>query len=1007
MKLYKNFSSKLLGKKANSEEKALTNDVNFKREEQNQSGELIERSFSQASEKERKTISFQLGKTLIDTFNGNQSKTELPLKLFDLYIESLKRKNTELEGIKKVLLVVNDELLQKEVMSLKTINPPITSNTSDKLKLGNAKEKAHSASVKGTALSSGNTDIAPYMSLEAFVSSLDSKNKLEVDINKNFWTNIGIKDTKVFRLIDESIVKVNSIDNKVIYTKAQALLPCTEGEIYQCRFDITALGDINVTVVLEFYNKDQTERLDIKILPLNKALNFNVPEKAEYLRLGLKIQGKGIIEKNKVVLKKKDSLVPKSNRVIDWQLQEGISIIIPSYKGEATILETLGSIALQQNIDFSLLEILIVINGEMDNSVNLIKDFAKLNSKLNIKVSTLKKSSASLARNYGIKKASREYIVFCDDDDMLSPNYLSALYQIAAKDAIGFNYIHDLHSDGRIDQENSINNSLTKAAQEGSHDYSYFNSALTMIACKILPTANLKNMRFDERLKSGEDVVFFSAYYSYFKPKLNITPIKDSFYIRRLRDNSVSRQKLSFDFNITQRLEVIKALFEIKYNGPQDIISTKVRAQCGFIVRYLREFPEDYLKFHLKIIELNITDFPYKYLQSKLDLPVAETLVISFCYAPFVDTSAVIVSKRIYERGVFCDVVSANMSKVRKIDTALMQIDAHLVKDTYLIDLIPAFGNWKCFQIFTSSMLNAVSNKKYKNIYSRSFWPASHFAAFEYKRQNPAVEWVAEFSDPIILDIEGNPRFSEISKDWVESVVNEFNLDQVLLNELNLYVWAELLVYLLADEIIFTCDNQKTLMLEKFPYQTIATRAQKVSIITPHPSLPKEFYISNKVQYELDNAKVNMAYFGAFYKTRRLDDLIEVIKWYHENKLNYKSIKMPHIHIFTEQVDAAKLMIQEEGLDSYFTINPYLSYMDFLAVSNQMDVLIVNDAKANEIFGLNPYLPSKISDYLNSDAKIWAFYEEGSALSNDSNINASSKIGDDKSSREALLILIK
>ncbi len=1001
MKIYKNFSKNFLSRKRELGLPTIEsrNDPSIKSEQS--SVNLIKAQESGKLNKESNTISFQLGKALIDTFNGNKSTAELPMRLFDLYIDSLKRKDKDLGGFNKVLVVAHEELFNKDVQNIKTIiafgtsqvknNPKVPdSNIVDKHYLLNNQQK-----------------IVSYMSLERFAESQSVQNErksLLLDVDRDFCKAFGIKKTNIFNILADNTIKINSSDNKVIYTKSEIFLPCEAGESFTCSFNISTMGSVNLTVLLEFYEDTQSERIDVKILPLNKGLNIIAPPQAKFLRLGLKIQGQGLVEKNKIQFIQKNIQTNKPYpEAIGWQLKEGISIIIPSYKGEATILSTLDSIAKQKNIDLSILEVLVIINGELDNSPNLIKEYINSKPNIDIKTTILKKAGASLARNYGIKKATKEYVVFCDDDDMLSPNYLASLYKIASKNTLGFSYIHDLNVDGTMNSDNAINRALIKANQEQNQDLKNLTSALTMIACKIIPTLNLKKLKFDETLRSGEDVVFFSKYYCDFKPKLIISSNEDAFYIRRLRDSSVSRQQLSFDFNVTQRLQVIKGLLEINDTSEENLIISKVRAQCGFISRYLKEYPEDYAKFHLKLIELDINRFPYKYLQNQLQLPEAETLVISFCYAPFVDTSAVIVSKRINEMNKFCDVVSANMAKVRKVNTELMHIDAHLVRDTYLINVEPSFGNWQCIESFTVSMLAATQAKKYNNIYSRSFWPASHFAAFEYKRQHPNVKWIAEFSDPIILDIEGKIRFAEVPKEWVSFIVNEFNLGSELLTELNLYVWAELLVYLLADEIIFTCKNQKALMLERFPYQDISARAKWLSVIKPHPTLPKEFYTAKDVKYPLDRAMINMAYFGAFYKTRRLDDIIEVMKWYDKNKSNYSEMKVPHIHIFTEQVDSAKAMIKEEELENYFTINHYLSYLEFLSVSNQMDVLLVNDAKANEIFGINPYLPSKVSDYSNSNAKIWAFYEKGSALSKYSGVDFYSEIGDLEATKKILL----
>jgi hypothetical protein len=55
-----------------------------------------------------------------------------------------------------------------------------------------------------------------------------------------------------------------------------------------------------------------------------------------------------------------------------------------------------------------------------------------------------------------------------------------------------------------------------------------------------------------------------------------------------------------------------------------------------------------------------------------------------------------------------------------------------------------------------------------------------------------------------------------------------------------------------------------------------------------------------------------------------------------------------------------------------------------------MDILIINDATTDK--KINPYLPSKLSDYIGSGKDIWALYEKGSILSSKSNIKYCSEL---------------
>ena len=59
-------------------------------------------------------------------------------------------------------------------------------------------------------------------------------------------------------------------------------------------------------------------------------------------------------------------------------------------------------------------------------------------------------------------------------------------------------------------------------------------------------------------------------------------------------------------------------------------------------------------------------------------------------------------------------------------------------------------------------------------------------------------------------------------------------------------------------------------------------------------------------------------------------------------------------------------------------VNGYRPFLEFLNLTTRFDVLLVNDADHE---GINPYLPSKLSDYLGSGSDVWAISQPGSVLS--------------------------
>ena len=105
-----------------------------------------------------------------------------------------------------------------------------------------------------------------------------------------------------------------------------------------------------------------------------------------------------------------------------------LSIIIPVYNVEKYIRKCLNSIFSQQTC-ISDYEVIIVNDGTIDNSMEIIRDFFLLYP--NIKVINQKNQGLSAARNTGIEAAQGDYIWFVDSDDWVEkgsiPNILAKI----------------------------------------------------------------------------------------------------------------------------------------------------------------------------------------------------------------------------------------------------------------------------------------------------------------------------------------------------------------------------------------------------------------------------------------------------------------------------------------------------------------------------------------------------------------------------------------------------
>ena len=101
-----------------------------------------------------------------------------------------------------------------------------------------------------------------------------------------------------------------------------------------------------------------------------------------------------------------------------------ISVIIPCYNAETTIVETLESLERQTFKDF---EVICINDGSTDRTLKLVEAF-KSRSFLNMKILTQQNAGVSVARNRGMDEAVGEIIVFLDADDKFRSNFFHEIY---------------------------------------------------------------------------------------------------------------------------------------------------------------------------------------------------------------------------------------------------------------------------------------------------------------------------------------------------------------------------------------------------------------------------------------------------------------------------------------------------------------------------------------------------------------------------------------------------
>lgn len=100
-----------------------------------------------------------------------------------------------------------------------------------------------------------------------------------------------------------------------------------------------------------------------------------------------------------------------------------ISIILPIYNMQDYIASCLDSVISQTYKD---IEIICVNDFSMDNSMTIVKNYAKKDERIKI-INNEKNRGLGGARNAGLDVAKGDYIMFCDTDDSMYPDMVEKM----------------------------------------------------------------------------------------------------------------------------------------------------------------------------------------------------------------------------------------------------------------------------------------------------------------------------------------------------------------------------------------------------------------------------------------------------------------------------------------------------------------------------------------------------------------------------------------------------
>lgn len=280
-----------------------------------------------------------------------------------------------------------------------------------------------------------------------------------------------------------------------------------------------------------------------------------------------------------------------------------ISVIIPTYKPQHFLWQTLESL-LEQTLDPEQFEIIIVLNGPRDPYITHINEFiATVDERFpeprpEIRLLYTDKPSVSNARNHGIDAAIGSYLAFIDDDDWVSPTYLSDLltttglaklpYELSQRgsrtivEANVLNYKNGQYSEGYLARAYHRCTGLERISLNTGRSF------LSSSCCKLIPRNVIGDHRYVTNITHGEDALFMATISHRIRSIRLAAP--EAIYYRRIHPNSAQHRKRSIPLHLlnTARLLLRYSLLILQFwrYNPK-FIATRIAATLRrlFVIR--------------------------------------------------------------------------------------------------------------------------------------------------------------------------------------------------------------------------------------------------------------------------------------------------------------------------------------------------------------------------------------------------------------------------------------
>ncbi len=243
-----------------------------------------------------------------------------------------------------------------------------------------------------------------------------------------------------------------------------------------------------------------------------------------------------------------------------------VSIIVPMFNAKNTIKKTLCSIVSQSYYN---IEIIVVDDGSTDGSECIVSQYILKDNR--IMLYRIENSGVASARNYGMRRATGEYIFFVDSDDTLDDNTIEQLVINNTRFGTDLSASEIVDIDGTSTSRNEYMGHAFVAYDGKKIGENLYYIRMECALGKLFKNSIILNnqIRFPDGFQLCEDFIFVNKYV---QCSTSISKSTDAHYIvNNINEESLSKRYMeNIDYIVKTEIDIVKESFRI-YPSYKDV----------------------------------------------------------------------------------------------------------------------------------------------------------------------------------------------------------------------------------------------------------------------------------------------------------------------------------------------------------------------------------------------------------------------------------------------------